>query len=212
MQLHTHDGVVCLQLLATAMETNDTRSIIRMLPQQTVVMLPADQDLPAAFAEAQQQQHPQNQPPEIRNASTTALLVQKLGGALPAGVSSAQPGAVLPVQGALPYGNLSAGGAFPQPVGGQQGSIMQSQAQGAAADTNGTAASGTLGGATSAAGTLLPAQAWQAYPEHKPDAHSASGADLYKSKGAGGQQGDAGLTVTRSGCTCLSMWPASTNT
>ena len=207
---HTHKVYLCLQLLATAMDTNDSRSIIRTLPQQTVVTLPADQDLLAASAEAQQpQQHLQSQLPEVRNASTTALLVQKLGGALPAGASSAQPGALLPVQGALPYGNVSAGGAFSLPAGSQQGNLTQSHAQGAAAGANGTAAGGVSGGVVRAAGALLPAQAWQAYPEHKPDAHNATGADLYTSKGAGGQQREAGLNVTRSACICSSMWPAS---
>ncbi|CAL5229778.1 g13167 [Coccomyxa viridis] len=179
-------------LLATAMEINDTRSIIRMLPQQTVVTLPADPDLPASSTEGQQQL-PQSQPSQVRNASTTAQLMQKLGAALPAAVSSTQPGAVLPIQGALPYGNTTAGGAFSQPATGQPGALVQSQTAEAAASANASTA-GTL---SSAAGRLLPAQAWQGYPEHNPSAHNTTGTDLYTSTGAAGQQQEAGVDLTR---------------
>ena len=194
---------MCVQLLATAMEINDTRSIIRMLPQQTVVTLPADPDLPASSTEGQQQL-PQSQPSQVRNASTTAQLMQKLGAALPAAVSSTQPGAVLPIQGALPYGNTTAGGAFSQPATGQPGALVQSQTAEAAASANASTA-GTL---SSAAGRLLPAQAWQGYPEHNPSAHNTTGTDLYTSTGAAGQQQEAGVDLTRSCripvlCSCI---------
>ena len=196
--VHGSEVLLCLQLLATAMESNDTRSIIRTLPQQTVVNLPADQDLLAAATEGQQQL--QTQPSHVRNASTTALLVQKLGLALPTGVSSGQPGGVLPLQDAQPYGNMAAGGALSPPATGQQVLLVQSQIGNAATDANnGTAASGAPGVVAGAAGSLLPAQAWQAYPEHKPDMANLTGTELYTSKGAASQQQEAGVNVTRSG-------------
>ena len=198
-----------MQLLATAMEINDTRSIIRTLPQQTVVTLPADPDLQVPSTEGQQQQL-LSQPSQVRNASTTAQLMQKLGAALPAAVISAQPGAVLPLQGALPYGNVSAGGALSQPATGQLGALIQSQALEAAASANASAA----GIASSEAGALLPAQqAWQAYPEHDPSAHNVTmGTELYTSRGAAGEQQVAGVNLTRSGCTPQSPSPASSTT
>ena len=193
------------------MESNDTRSIIRTLPQQTVVTLPADQDLLAVWAEGQQQL--QSQPSQVRNASTTALLVQKLGLAPPTGVSSAQPGGLLPLQDALPYGNMTVEGALSQPATGQQqGTLVQSQTQDEAADANGTARSSTSGVVTGAAGSLLPAQAWQAYPKHKPDMHNLTGPDLYRSMGAAGQQQEASSNVTRSSCAHCFMWHASVAT
>ena len=187
---------LCVQLLATAMEINDTRSIIRTLPQQTVVTLPADPDLQVSSTEGQQQLL-QSQPSPVRNTSTTAQLMQKLGAALPAVVSSAEPGAVLPIQGALPYGNVTAGGALPQPATDRLGALIQSQTREAAASANAS----TAGSASSTSGKLLPAQqAWQVYPEHDPSAHNVTmGTDLYTSKGATGQQQEAGVNLTRSG-------------
>ena len=93
-----------MQLLATAMDTNDTRSIISTLPQQQIIYLPVDQDATgtAAGPLAGQQQ---------ANASAvSALLMHKLGAADLGSVSSASEGttAVLPLQAALPYGGGTA--------------------------------------------------------------------------------------------------------
>ena len=174
-----------MQLLATAMDTNDTGSIISTLPQQHVVYLPLDQDAtgPATGPSAWQQQ---------ANASAvSALLLQKLGASALASVGNAiaDPAAVLPLQAALPYGGSAASEQrTAQSSGAADGSSLAAGSidTGAQLDTGATAQG-------AAAGTLLPAQAQQVYPELNQEAHSVTGADLYQSKGALEKQ--TGVTV-----------------
>ena len=177
-----------MQLLATAMDTNDTRSIISTLPQQQVIYLPVDQDAtsPAAGPWAGQQQ---------ANASAvSALLMHKLGAAALGGVSSAAeiPAAVLPLQATLPYGGGDAAS--------EQGT---EQSSGTAGITSLPAGSGDTeaqledAGTASraqgaAAGTLLPAQAQQADPVLNLEAQNVTAADLHQSKGALEQQKETG--------------------
>ena len=177
-----------MQLLATAMDTNDTRSIISTLPQQQVIYLPLDQDAtgPSAWPLAEQHQ---------ANASTvSALLMHKLGAAALASVGSAaeDPAAVLPLQAALPYGSGTAS---------EQSTVQSDNAAGISslaagsrdiiAQLDAVAAASTAQGA--AAGMLLPAQAQQGYPELNVEAHNVTGADLYQSKGALEQQKGTGV-------------------
>ena len=64
-----------------------------------------------------------------------------------------------------------------------------------------TAASVLSAAVGAAAGKLLPAQAWNVYPEHKPDAHKATETDLYTSKGAEDQQQENFAAAPRCVCT-----------
>ncbi len=96
------------------METNDTRSVISTLPQQTV-FIPDEETLEPTS----QGQQLMGEAAPVRNASTTAVLLEKLGGTLSTAVSATKPGNVLPLQAAQPYGNTSAGGALSQALTGQ---------------------------------------------------------------------------------------------
>ena len=167
-----------MQLLATAMDTNDTRSIISTLPQQQVIYLPVDQDAtsPADGPMAGQQQ---------ANASAvSALLMHKLGAGALGSVSSATeiPAAVLPLQAALPYGGGNAAS--------EQSTVQSDSATGitslAAGSGDTEARVGKAATASraegAAAGTLFQAQGQQADPVLNLEGQNMSGADLHQSK------------------------------
>ena len=177
-----------MQLLATAMDTNDTRSIISTLPQQQVIYLPVDQDAtaPAAGPLAGQQQ---------ANASAvSALLMHKLGAGALGGVSSATelPAAVLPLQAALPYGGGNA--ASEQSTAQSDSTAGIPMLPAGSGDTKaqvGDAATASRGEGA-AAGTLLPAQAQQVDPVLNLEGQNVTGADLHQSKGALEQHKETG--------------------
>ena len=176
-----------MQLLATAMDTNDTRSIISTLPQQQVIYLPVDQDAPGPAA------GPSGGQQQANASAVSALLMHKLGATAlaSAGGATEDPAAVLPLQAALPYG----GGTASAQSTGQSGNAAGDSSlpagprdTGAQPDTV-AAASRAQGGA---AGTLLPTQAQQVYPELSLEAHNMTGADLHQSKVALEQQKETG--------------------
>lgn len=155
----------------------------------------------------QPQPQPQQQPAQAAGAgnvsSIGALLMQHLKAAGEAALSGAKPATVLPIQGVLPYGkeaaglqlgsqsNASAAGALLLPVPGQAGDAAGRTDQTADASGSGAKAGGAAGG-------VLPAQAWQAYPKQSWEAHNATEADdLYQSKGALDKLKGTGVNLTR---------------